>query len=265
MAYVFFSSCVCACVCVCMCVCVHVCVCMCVCVCACVCTSFAITSSSLSLSLFPLVAGVETTAALAEQESVALDKIKDLLTSVGGHRGSSSTKLQHSSSHSHAGKSNQESSSFKKINTVYYKEVYDSYREWITNSHLPRPLKAGDAESILKKMAEAEEYRKRCGSRILFLDGGGVRGLVQMTVLREIERRTGKKIVELFDWIVGTSTGGIIALALTYGELGYQWFATYCSLNSSCMCVRGFHLSSQIADKLPCLKDFDFSHKYTGI
>ncbi len=206
---------------------VHVCVCMCVCACVCVhvcmCVYFFCNHFIISLSLSPLVAGVETTAALAEQESVALDKIKDLLASVGGHRGSSSTKHQHSSSHSHAaGKSNQESSSFKKINTVYYKEVYDSYREWITNSHLPRPLKAGDAESILKKMAEAEEYRKKCGSRILFLDGGGVRGLVQMTVLREIERRTGKKIVELFDWIVGTSTGGIIALALTYGELGYQ-------------------------------------------
>ena len=44
-------------------------------------------------------------------------------------------------------------------------------------------------------------------------------GLVQIEILRQIEKRTGKKITELFDWIVGTSTGGIIALAMVYGKL----------------------------------------------
>ena len=56
------------------------------------------------------------------------------------------------------------------------------------------------------------------GSRILFLDGGGIRGLIQIEILMEIERRTGRKITELFDWIVGTSTGGIVALGLVYGK-----------------------------------------------
>ena len=54
------------------------------------------------------------------------------------------------------------------------------------------------------------------GRRILFLDGGGIRGLAQIEMLMEMERITGKKIVDLFDWFVGTSTGGIIALALVY-------------------------------------------------
>ena len=53
---------------------------------------------------------------------------------------------------------------------------------------------------------------------MLFLDGGGVRGLVEIEVLMEIERRTRRRIVDLFDWIVGTSIGAVIALGLVYGE-----------------------------------------------
>ena len=56
------------------------------------------------------------------------------------------------------------------------------------------------------------------GSRILFLDGGGIKGLVQLEILMQLEEKTGKKITELFDWIVGTSTGGVITLALVYGK-----------------------------------------------
>ena len=51
--------------------------------------------------------------------------------------------------------------------------------------------------------------------RILSLDGGGIRGLVPALVLASLETETGKPVAELFDLIVGTSTGGILALALT--------------------------------------------------
>jgi calcium-independent phospholipase A2 len=56
------------------------------------------------------------------------------------------------------------------------------------------------------------------GSRILCLDGGGMRGLIQIEILSIIERLSGRKIVDLFDWIIGTSTGGIVALGLVYGK-----------------------------------------------
>ena len=59
----------------------------------------------------------------------------------------------------------------------------------------------------------------RGGNRILSLDGGGIRALIQIDVLCEMERETGKKITELFDWIIGTSAGGIIALALVYQQM----------------------------------------------
>lgn len=51
--------------------------------------------------------------------------------------------------------------------------------------------------------------------RILSIDGGGIRGIIPAMVLAEIERRTGRRIADLFDLVAGTSTGGIIALGLT--------------------------------------------------
>lgn len=46
--------------------------------------------------------------------------------------------------------------------------------------------------------------------RILAIDGGGIRGIIPLTVLKEIEKISGKPITELFDVMVGTSTGAII-------------------------------------------------------
>lgn len=37
------------------------------------------------------------------------------------------------------------------------------------------------------------------GLRILALDGGGMKGMTEVTMLRELERRTGTSIRELFD------------------------------------------------------------------
>jgi uncharacterized protein len=50
--------------------------------------------------------------------------------------------------------------------------------------------------------------------RVLAIDGGGIRGLIPALVLAELERRSGRRVVELFDLIAGTSTGGILACAL---------------------------------------------------
>ena len=55
---------------------------------------------------------------------------------------------------------------------------------------------------------------KNRGLRILSLDGGGMKGMATVRLLREIEACTDRKIHELFDLIVGTSTGGLLAVAL---------------------------------------------------
>jgi hypothetical protein len=53
------------------------------------------------------------------------------------------------------------------------------------------------------------------GIRVLSLDGGGVRGLVAIRLLREIERLTKRPISDSFDLIVGTSSGGVLAIGVT--------------------------------------------------
>jgi hypothetical protein len=51
--------------------------------------------------------------------------------------------------------------------------------------------------------------------RILSIDGGGIRGIIPARVLVELERVTGRPVSALFDVVAGTSTGGLIALALS--------------------------------------------------
>jgi hypothetical protein len=54
--------------------------------------------------------------------------------------------------------------------------------------------------------------------RVLAIDGGGIRGLIPALVLTELERRSGRRVFEMFDLIAGTSTGGILACALCAPE-----------------------------------------------
>lgn len=50
---------------------------------------------------------------------------------------------------------------------------------------------------------------------ILSIDGGGLRGVVPLTILKTIEAKTGKRIHELFNLVSGTSTGGLITAAIS--------------------------------------------------
>lgn len=55
------------------------------------------------------------------------------------------------------------------------------------------------------------------GFRVLSIDGGGIRGMFPASFLARVEEGTGKRIVDHFDLIAGTSTGGIIAIGLGFG------------------------------------------------
>ncbi|OBW63936.1 MAG: Uncharacterized protein AUREO_059980 [Aureobasidium pullulans] len=85
---------------------------------------------------------------------------------------------------------------------------------------------------------EIEHKSERAGVRILSLDGGGIRGIVELEVLRAIEKALGCdiRIQSFFDLIVGTSTGGINALALGVK----QWPVSYCISNFEKFCDQAF-------------------------
>lgn len=52
--------------------------------------------------------------------------------------------------------------------------------------------------------------------RVLSIDGGGIRGIIPAMVIAHIEKQMGRSAHELFDLMVGTSTGGILALGLAH-------------------------------------------------
>lgn len=65
--------------------------------------------------------------------------------------------------------------------------------------------------------AAAADDRSQDRFHVLAIDGGGVRGIFAAALLAGLEADTGKPVVEHFDLVVGTSTGGIIALGLGAG------------------------------------------------
>lgn len=74
-------------------------------------------------------------------------------------------------------------------------------------------------------MSTLEDRIRRPGpKKLLALDGGGIRGVVSLEILREVEKQLrlaagdpNYRLAEYFDYIAGTSTGGIIAATLAVG------------------------------------------------
>jgi predicted acylesterase/phospholipase RssA len=95
--------------------------------------------------------------------------------------------------------------------------------------------------------------------RILALDGGGVKGAFTASVLASWEQHTGKRIVDHFDLIAGTSTGGILAIGLGLGLTAAEMLEFYRKRGSVIFPVTS--LASRIIHKIHHLFQPKFSQK----
>jgi len=84
----------------------------------------------------------------------------------------------------------------------------------------PRPLPPSrpykPAEGPEREGKAYQSADKRRPYRVLALDGGGVRGLLTVTILRRIVRKH-PQFLDKVDAVVGTSVGGILSLLLSSG------------------------------------------------
>jgi hypothetical protein len=67
------------------------------------------------------------------------------------------------------------------------------------------------------KRLHSRYYNADRPHKMLALDGGGIRGMIALQVLRRIEEIVGTRLCDYFDYIGGTSTGAIIAAGLAHG------------------------------------------------
>jgi len=85
-------------------------------------------------------------------------------------------------------------------------------------------MAATNDDDVLQKLLEKPVVDKKTAPaekgpndtiRVLSLDGGGLKGRAIVEMLRQIEN-AGKSIREHFDFVVGTSTGALIAIGIVY-------------------------------------------------
>jgi patatin-like phospholipase/acyl hydrolase len=73
----------------------------------------------------------------------------------------------------------------------------------------------------------------KTGNRIIIsLDGGGIRGILTLQLLKKVEEIAGLKLFEFCDFFAGTSTGGIIAGLLASGYSAFDIEKLYIQLVS---------------------------------
>lgn len=74
------------------------------------------------------------------------------------------------------------------------------------------------AKKARKVKVQGQDKQDHEQARLLSLDGGGIKGLAICRMLMSMEDVMERPIIHCFDWVIGTSTGGILALALATGK-----------------------------------------------
>ena len=101
-----------------------------------------------------------------------------------------------------------------------------------TNQQLATGKNIGEiVHTVCEQLARLPLVRGRVSDgisfRILALDGGGIKGAFTASVLATFENSLGCPITSQFDLIAGTSTGGILAIALGMGLKPQQMLEFY--------------------------------------
>ncbi len=97
-----------------------------------------------------------------------------------------------------------------------------------------------------KRQKAFENLNIQTGNKvILSLDGGGVRGILTLQLLKYLEKVAEIPCFELFDMVAGTSTGGIIASLIANGKTAKEIEKLYTQLSAKVFTKR-----SLLADRI---------------
>ena len=88
----------------------------------------------------------------------------------------------------------------------------------------------GDKISAARKQAFSNLHIDPSRRVILCLDGGGMRGILTIQLLKQLEETAGIPCYELFDMVAGTSTGAIIGGLVTMGHMAKDIETLYINL-----------------------------------
>jgi predicted acylesterase/phospholipase RssA len=131
--------------------------------------------------------------------------------------------------------------------------------------HAQRALSALGDPFVLDKfsrkpLTSSFSRTEKDGIRVICIDGGGTRGYVTVLFLAHIEKALGRKICELFDLIVGTSTGSIIASLAMQGISMEQMMPLYRDLSRRAFVPYGAKTAEMGPISVPRGTSISFAH-----
>lgn len=100
----------------------------------------------------------------------------------------------------------------KNKDSPYYR-ASPTYEPILFEEIIENALNRKKEETLKGTAMQIDGNFNRKKKRVLCLDGGGIRGLILIQMLAILEHKFHIKTYDLFDFISGTSTGGICALA----------------------------------------------------
>lgn len=102
--------------------------------------------------------------------------------------------------------------------TINIKDLDEEKRTRVLRTLMALNIPYAIPSSLTSHHSEIQQIHKQTArkNRVLCLDGGGTRGIIEAAILAHIEKVTGKQIHELFDIVISSSTGTIIGAGLCY-------------------------------------------------